>query len=323
MSIPSTILVTSASGHIGSHLAPLLLSQKPQPKLVLPTSNADKLKSAIPSISNSTHNVLVEEGSVVDPVWFQSLISDHHVDTVFLCLTGTDELFTAINCLDAISRAGTVKRLVYLSITGNFTSESGFQEAVRTRGYPHGFAKMMLEQRLKHAEYDFKWTVLGPTLFFDNDIMQKGNLLEKSEMHTLFERGVNKISLPDIALAVRNAMYDAAGTWNRKKVMLGSKYLYTGSELVNIWSKALGKPLTPFFATKESLEAFEQQLRMFMPTNSGKASARNLRILFEFLMTYGVSMSSEEYDEQVRLLGKEPDDYETWVKETAESWNKN
>lgn len=300
MSGPNNILLTSASGNIGSHLVPLLLTQKPRPKLILPTTNPSKLKSSIQSETNA----IVEEGTVKDPIWFQSLLTTHHVDTVFLCLTGTDELFTTMLCLDAISRVPTIKKVVYLSITGDFTSSTGFAETVATRGYPHLFAKVLVEQRLQHAKFDFDWTVLGPTTFFTNDYALKPNIVDQGEMHTLSRKGVNKASLSDIALAARNAMYDTQGTWSRKKIMLGSKKGYTGDELVSIWSTAMGKTIKAEFATEEGMEAFEREFRAMVPTDSGKAMARDLRLVFEFLMSDGIEMSGEEYEEVSRLVGR-------------------
>lgn len=321
MSKPKTILLTSASGNIGKALVPLLLSQSPAPKLVLPTSDASKLKSAIPSLAQS--NASIEEGSVKDPAWFQSLLTTHNVDTVFLCLTGTDELFISMNCVDAISRVPAVKKLIYLSISGDFTSEAGFIDTIRTRGYPHLFAKVLVEQRLKHATLPFAWTVLGPTLFFSNDINQNPRIRSNNQLDTpLFEPAVNKVSLSDIALAIRNAMYDTSGTWNGKKVMLGTKTTYTGHDIKDIWSRATGKPVQGFFGTEEGMEIFETEFRKIWSSDAGKALVRDIRLVFEFLMRDGISISDEEYEEQKKLLGKEPDDYEAWVKETVASWSK-
>jgi uncharacterized protein YbjT (DUF2867 family) len=320
MSAPKSILITSASGKIGSHLVPLLLAQSQQPKLVLPTSNAKKLKSALPSISGAEHNVVLAEGSVKDPLWVESLLKHNQVDTVFLCLTGTDEMPTALLFVDAIRRVPAVKKLVYLSSIGDFTSETGFKENLRSRAIPRQFAKIIVEHRLIYGPFDFEWTILGPTMFFANDYMQKTNIMTKGELAGLSEHGVNRIALSDIALAARNAMYDTTGTWNRKKVQLGTKKLYDGADFTRIWSEALGKPIKGVFMTAEKAAEFEHQLRTVMPGDAGMELARSQRLMYEHLLGHGLSMTEAEYQQQVELLGKEPEDFEPWVEKTAQAW---
>lgn len=182
--------------------------------------------------------------------WFQSLLTTYDVDTVFLCLIGTDELFTVLNCIDAISRAGTVKQLICLSVIGDFTSDAGLRAAIQHRPDLHLYAKVLVEQRLQHGSFPFEWTVLGPPFFFTNDEMQKHNLLNNSYLGSpLYKVGVNMASISNIALAARNLMYDTSGNWNHKKIQIGSKRTYTGTEVKDIWSRALDKPLEGFFAT--------------------------------------------------------------------------
>lgn len=320
MSFPENILITAASGNIGSHLVPLLLSQTPRPKLILPTSNARRLTSSLPSGFGVEGRTVIPEGSIKDPVWLETLLRENTVDTIFLCLTGTDEMFTALTSLDAISRVPTVKRLVYISIIGDFTSETGFSNTVRTRAYPHLFAKILVEHKLIHGSFDFEWAVLGPTVFFTNDYMQKSNLMEKGELSALSQHGINRIAPSDIALAARNVMYNIEGTWNRKKVQLGTKKLYNAAELVRIWSEALDKPIKAIYVTPEGAEAFEQHLRTAMPDDAGKGFARSLRMVYESQQVNGISMTEAEYQEQVKLLGKEPEALEPWVQETARAW---
>lgn len=84
-----TVFITAASGHIGSKLIPLLLGSD-DTRLILPTTNSTKLTASLPQNGLIT----VVEGSIQDPQWVEAQLRTHNVDTVFLCLTGTDELFT-------------------------------------------------------------------------------------------------------------------------------------------------------------------------------------------------------------------------------------
>lgn len=120
------ILITAAGGNIGTELIPRLLDD-PKYHLVLPTSNAERLLSKLPS----TRNVSVEHGDIQDPHWVESLLREHSVDTVFLCLMQEDEFLTTLNFLNAMERAGTVKYLVYLSICGDMVSPEGVETTMK------------------------------------------------------------------------------------------------------------------------------------------------------------------------------------------------
>jgi hypothetical protein len=222
--------------------------------------------------------------------------------------------------LDAIRRVPNVKKLVYLSSIGDFTSETSFKENIRSRAIPRQLAKVLVENRLLYGPFDFEWTVLGPTTFFVNDYMQKTSIMAKSELAGLFEHKVSRIALSDIALAARNAMYDTTGTWNRKKVQLGTKKLYDGADFTRIWSKALKKPINGVYMTAERAADFEHYMRTAMPGDAGMELARSQRLLFEHLLESGISMTDAEYQQQVELLRKEPEDFEAWVEKTAQTW---
>jgi UDP-glucose 4-epimerase len=87
-----TVFITAASGHVGSKLIPLLL-QTEKTKLILPTSNAARLSSAL----LKSDLITVLEGSIQGPQWVETQLRTHNIDNVFLCVTGTDELFTTMD----------------------------------------------------------------------------------------------------------------------------------------------------------------------------------------------------------------------------------
>jgi nucleoside-diphosphate-sugar epimerase len=242
------------------------------------------------------------------------------VDTVFLCLTGTDEMSTALLFLDAMRRVPVVKKLVYLSSVGDFTSETGLTDTFHTSAVPRKFAKVIIEQRLIHGPFDFDWTVLGPTMFFTNEYMQKNNIMAKGELSGLSEHGISRVSLNDIALAARNVMYDKTDMWHRKRIQLGTKKLYTCDEFAQIWSKELGKPVEGVYITPEATAEMEHLLRKIMPGEAGLDLARSQRLMFEFLQGSEISITDIGYQDQAKLLGKEPDTYESWVEDTARIW---
>lgn len=321
MTTPRVILITAASGHIGQSLIPLLAKDSTT-KLVLPTSNATSLKSQIASYHVShPENIIVAEGSIKNPIWFQSLLQTHGVDTVFLCLTGEDELFTTFNCYDAMSRVKSVKKLIYLSAQGDFASTKGAQEVLRQHSAAHVVVKILGEQKLVHGNLPFAWTVLRPTLFFINDVRAKQSMLEHGIFpEPLDEVGSSKVAPWDIALAVKNLVADETSKWDGKQVAVGSRKAYKRSEIAQLWSDALGRKVTMRPDDEQGLQEFEDHFYSQMSNATGAAWARDLRLMFQTFAETGFGMNEDEYRLQVELLGQEPDDYEAWIKKTANSW---
>ena len=222
-----TVFITAASGHIGSKLIPLLL-QTENIKLILPTTNAARLSSALPK----SDLITVVEGSIQDPQWVETQLRTHNVDSVFLCITGTDELFTTMNIFSALERTPSMKHIVYLSACGDFAAGSG-----RLNGWKaaHGIVKLPIELALSELcqERGFTHTILGPSLFFDNDVRQKVAILKRSVYaEPLGKKGASRVSTDDIAEAVKIAFEDRGEKWDGKKIMIGSRKRYTVSTII-------------------------------------------------------------------------------------------
>lgn len=321
------VLVTAASGHIGEHLIPLLAAD-PTLKLVLPTGRASRLQAQLVPHQQCQpgSNVFIEEGSIKDPRWFQGLLASHQVDTILLNLTGDDELFTTLNCLDCVARTGTVKQLVYVSgCMDSATSESIQRHIIAPCSSAHVLVKPLIEQKLAHGGFRFDWTVLHPTLFFTNDLRSKQSMLEKGFFDVPFgEVGLSRVAPWDIALAARHvvAAYDGNGSdgnknkWSQKKVAIGSRKAYKGSEMAQLWSEALGREIKVLPGNEEGFEKFEDGFRAL----AGSAWGRDMRLMFEWFAVHGFGMTEEQYQQQIELLGQEPDDYAAWVKATGSQW---
>ena len=60
----------------------------------------------------------------------------------------------------------------------------------------------------------------------------------------------------------------------------------------------------------------------FLEEKTGRESGwgRDLRLMYETFAKKGFGMGEEEYQVQVELLGREPEDYAAWVKKEGESW---
>lgn len=316
MASEHTVFATAANGNIGSELVPRLLSE-PSLRLVLPTSNASLLRS---KFQLNAPKIAVEEGSIKDPIWVQSILTKHKVDKVFLCLAGTDELLTSLNFIDAMQRAGCVRHLIYLSGCGDFISDQGVRKLMQTCSSMHTLVKSTLEQKLAYGNLPWKTTVLGPSIFFANDLRSKPSILQ----HNLFdeplgEMGMSRVSLQDIALAVRNIICDPSlDKWAAKKIMIGSKHMYTGTEIADLWSQATGRRVKMMGCDDKSLTMVERFLEE--KTGRERGWGRDLRLMYETFAKEGFGMGEKEYQVQVELLGREPEDYAAWVKKEGESW---
>jgi uncharacterized protein YbjT (DUF2867 family) len=308
------ILVTAPGGNIGAELIPTLLTNKSW-KLILPTSNASRLKSNLTSTATES-NVAVEEGSIQDPNWIETLLKKHEVETVFLCLTGTDELLTTLNFFSAMRRAGTVKYLLYLSACGDFATPAGVEKTMRVCDAEHVIVKTTIEQKLKYSGYPWETTMLGPTLFFSNDLRTKKHMLEQGLFdEPLGEKGVSRVSTKDIALVVYNLILTFP-KYVGQKIQIGSLRTYTGAEAAKLWSEVLEKEVRMAKVGDEFEGDFTKKI------GGNAAWGRDLRLMYEAFAAERFGMSEEEYRLQVEVLGKQPEDYEAWVKKVGEGWRR-
>jgi hypothetical protein len=89
---------TTIAGRILDHVPELL---RYDIKFVLPTSDAAHLRSKLAADASCDH-VTIESSSIEDAKWVQSISTKHAWKVAFLHLTGTVELFTTLNFLDAM-----------------------------------------------------------------------------------------------------------------------------------------------------------------------------------------------------------------------------
>ena len=312
-----TVLITAANGNIGSALVPTLLSE-PRLKLILPTTNPRLLRSKFDL--GATSNGIVEEGSVRDPIWVQNILTNYKVDFVFLCLAGTDELMTSLNFLDAMERAGCVRHLIYVSGCSDLVSDKAIKRLLQRSSCMHLLIKSTFEQKLAYANLPWQTTVLGPSIFFNNDLRSKAGMLERGVFNEpLGPKGTSRVSLWDVALAVRNIICDPKPKkWAGRKIMIGSKHMYSGGEIADLWSRATGRQIKMMGCDDESLTMVEK----FLEEKTGRESGwgRDIRLMYEFFARDGFGMTEDDYKVQVDLLGRRPEDYGAWVKREAATW---
>lgn len=314
-----TVLVPSASGQIGSHLVPALL--RDNFKLVLPTSNAQKLKTKLPA---NASNVFVEEGDITSAPWVENIVKTHNVDTVFVCFSGPTELIVTLNFLDALQRAGTVKHIVYLSAAGDLESPAVFDQVIAGNSAAHVLIKPLLERKLKVSGYPWTTVVVGPTYFWYNDYQAKEAVIH----HNFFavptaDIGSSRVAPSDIAAVVRAGIVNPE-KWAGKKINVGSLHNYTRAETAKLWSDALGRQINVMGTDEQTLTQWEQTAGPYLEQAEGKvgkAWTRDLRLMFHAFANYNFGLTPEQYKVTVEALGREPLKYDDFVAKTAKEWS--
>ncbi|KAG7405330.1 hypothetical protein Forpe1208_v015544 [Fusarium oxysporum f. sp. rapae] len=314
--------ITAASGTIGQRLIPLLLSHSSRPTLVLPTSDANRLISQL-GTKEQHDRIKVLQGDIKDPMYVEAVAKSHDVTAAFICITGEDELLVTLNVLDALTRAQAVKHIVYLSGCGDFDLGPIRSGLLRSLSAGHIVVKAILEAKLRYGSSPrnefggFSWTILGPTLFFTNDLHAKQNLLDNGIFdEPLGSRGVSRADPEDIALAVSNALEDDGRMWGGKKIMIGSLKTYSNTEVAKLWTDALGFQVTTVRSDNDGLATIERRSRPLLSAQW----ARDIRLMYEWFEAQGFGMAEKEYEDQVLLLGKTPASYEEFIEKTAYEW---
>ena len=172
---------------------------------------------------------------------------------------------------------------------------------------------------------DLPWVTsrLGPSLFFGDDLRSKDSMLSQDFINDPFgSKGVSRISEVDIAHATAQVIRDPEA-WAGKKVMLGTKHKYTDVEITNLWSDVLGRSLRMCGSDPASLLLVENHFEAMVTGGADKEPTgfgRSYTTMLESFDNVGFGMSDAEYDEQVKLLDREPEDYAKWVAETGKTW---
>lgn len=205
---------------------------------------------------------------------------------------------------------------MYLSCAGEFTTPQGGAEMLGAYGSASVVVKVAVEQRLWHGEYPFAWTVVGPTLFFENDVRTKELLVGEGWMpEPLGEKGVSRVSCEDVARVVARGLEDGGERLGGRKVNVGSLRRYSGREVEGLWTQALGREVRMAKGDEGGLRAYEELWAGVVPGAAGRAVGRDLAMMCRGWVERGYGLSEDEYRLLRAVLGKEVDDYGEWVAE--------
>lgn len=222
--------------------------------------------------------------------------------------------------------------MVYLSAAGDITSPEGVRGMMkRWGGCANVVVKLAVEGRLLNgwngdgqrngngSEGDgFKWSVVGPTLFFENDVRTPEILVGEGVMpEPLGEKGVSRVSCADVAKVVARCIEDRGERLAGRKVNVGSLRRFTGSEIEALWTKSLGREVRMWKGDEEGLRAYEKHWEDVIGGVAGRAVGRDLSCMAKGWVQDGFGLNEDEYRFCRAVLGKETDDYEAWVAETG------
>jgi uncharacterized protein YbjT (DUF2867 family) len=289
-----TILVTGSTGNIGSRVIEKLLGSGIPVRALTRSPEKAKFPGGVTAV----------KGDLLDADSMRAVLKG--VSTLFLLVSNeADELTQAINTLSIAREAG-VKGVVYLSVV----------KSDEYTDVPHFTAKYAVERMIERL--DLPATILRPSYFFQNDVMLKGALAAGIYPSPVGLKGISMVDVGDIADAAAVELLRRERSpvpLPRKVVELSGPDALTGPALAKIWSEILGHEIR---YGGGDLDAFEQQLKAFMPA----WKAYDLRAMFRRYAQDGAVASRADVENLTALLGRAPRSYRDFAAATASDWAK-
>jgi uncharacterized protein YbjT (DUF2867 family) len=288
-----TILVTGSTGRIGS----AILDQ-------LSTSGVDvRALTRAPDKARFPAGVTAVQGDLLDADAMRAALAG--VKTLFLLVSNAaDELTQAINTLDLAREAG-VQGIVYLSVTHS----AAYSDVA------HFTSKYAVERMIEQC--DLPATILRPSYFFQNDVMQKDPLQQAGLYASPVGRiGVSMVDVRDIAdAAVRELLrrHRSATPLPREAYQLSGPDALTGDTLAATWAEVLGREIA---YVGDDLDNFERNVKQFTPG----WLAYDMRAMMRRYQKDGAVASAADIARLTTLLGRPPRSYREFALETARQW---
>lgn len=285
-----TILVTGATGNVGSNVVQQLLNRGASVRALV----RDISKASFPA------GVEVVQGDLLDVDSLRSAMSG--VSTLFL-LNGVvaDEFTQAVIALNVAREVG-IERIVYLSVI-----HSDIYVNV-----PHFAGKFGVERMIEAM--GFNATVLRPAYFMDNEITIR-DVVTSYGIYPMpvGDKGLAMVDARDVAEVaaielIRREQSPEPLPLNR--INLVGPDTLTGADAAAIWSDVLGREIA--FPGNDTA-GFEQNLRQFMPS----WMAYDMRQMAERFQTDGMIPEAGDVDRLTALLGRPLRSYRDYVAQIA------
>ncbi|UCI28042.1 SDR family oxidoreductase [Mesorhizobium sp. B2-8-5] len=287
-----TILVTGATGNVGSHVVDQLVKRGADVRALV----RDPSKASFPA------DVAVVQGDLLDVDSLRSAFSG--VSTLFLLnAVVADEFTQALVALNLAREAG-IERIVYLSV----------MHGELYVNVPHFAGKLAVERMIE--QMGLNATILRPAYFMNNEFMIKDVILGHGVYPMpIGSKGLAMVDARDIAGVaaielLRREQAEIALPLTRINVV-GPETL-TGPDVAAIWSDVLGRPIA---YPGEDLAGFEQNLRQSMPG----WLALDMRLMGERFISEGMVPDAGDVDRLTKLLGRPLRTYRDFAAEIAAS----
>ncbi|WP_312794817.1 NmrA/HSCARG family protein [Tianweitania sp.] len=287
-----TILVTGASGNIGSQVVDHLIKRGADVRAFVRD----------PSKAKFAADVSVVQGDLLDVDSLREAYAG--VSTLFLLNAVVPDEFTqALIALNVAHEAG-IERIVYLSVI----------HGDRYVNVPHFAGKFaverMIEQMGLHA------TILRPAYFMNNEFMIK-DAIQSYGIYPMpiGSKGLAMVDASDIAEVaaielIRREQSPVALPLDR--INLVGPDTLTGADAAAIWSDVLGRQIS---YPGEDFAGFEQTLRQFMPP----WMAHDMRLMGQRFISEGMVPDAGDVDRLTTLLGCPLRSYRDFVTQIAAS----
>lgn len=283
------ILVTGATGNVGSGLVPRLVE----------TGHAVRVLTRSPyKLKDMKDKVEIALGSLADAACLEPACAG--IDAMFLLTPQTHtETEQGLNGVHAAQAAG-VKRLVYMSA----------HRAESAPEVPHYASKLAIKAAVRSSGIEY--TFIEPSNFFQTDLWIEDPIrMFNVYPQPLGSLGVSRIDLRDIAdAAVKTLTEDGHGGESYPLVGMDP---VTGPECARIWTTHLERQID---YVGDDLDNWEKQAELLMPP----WLAHDLRIMYEHFQRVGLLATLDEHEKVERLLGRKPRRYFDFVGEVARLW---
>lgn len=285
-----TILVTGATGRVGSQVVEQLLKRHADVRVLV----RDPSKADFPA------QVEVVQGEMLDIDSLRRAFTG--VSSFFLLnAVAADEFTQALLALNIAREAG-VERVVYLSVL----------HANRFVNVPHFAVKSGAERMIE--QMGFSATILRPAYFIDNEVMVKDAMFDYGVYPMpIGGKGIAMVDARDIAevAAIELVRRDQApGKLALEIINLVGPDTLTGADIAAIWTEVLGRPVN---YGGDDPSGFEQTVANFMP----KWMAYEMRLMAERYVSDGMLPEAGDVERLTRLLGRELHSYRDFATRLA------
>ncbi len=285
------VLVTGATGNVGSLLVPELIKRGADVRIF---TRKQPNQDAVPK------EVEVAIGDLLDPESVTRAMEG--IDKLFLLnAVGQSELLEALIGFGIARRAG-VKHVTYLSV----------YKADTMRDSPHMATKLAVENSIRHSGIPF--TFLRPNGYMQSEAPIIKPVIMGMGIYPIAigEEGISMVDTRDIAEAAAISLTEE-GHEGQTYDLVGPTVV-SGASNAALWSKLLGKPVK---YAGHDMDRWEAQVRGQMPS----WLIFDLRAMYEGFYSEGFTATAVQVAHLTKLLGHAPRSYEAFATEAASKWS--